>query len=57
MVGIWAELSVVRHQLRVLEMGDDRGDLAMISSMRYKVPSTIRSFNMAPNTLPRWGSS
>ena len=29
MVGIWAELSVVRHQLRVLEMGDDRGDLVI----------------------------
>ena len=29
MIGKWAELSVVRHQLRVLEMGDDQGDLVI----------------------------
>ena len=47
MIGKWAELSVVRHQLRVLEMGDDQGDLVMISWMRYKAPS--------PSTTPKHG--
>ena len=60
MVGIWAELSVVRHQLRVLEMGDDRGDLRdrfrrCDTRSHLHLPSVVSIWRS--NTLPRWGSS